>query len=99
MCETPITQLIKKANLIPQNEICAATLGMKTRHDNSHLLDSNQIQIIQGQFDPIITSTQLSEQLNSIEHQSQTHTIKNCGHMSIWEKPKELLKIMKQISN
>ena len=96
-CSKTITNLIDKANQIPAEEICSATLGLKTRHANYGLLKEQDITIIQGEFDPIMTLNQMTIEIESIQSEQKIHLIKDCGHMSIWEKPKELLDIIQQL--
>lgn len=95
-CTAVITDLIQKANTIPTAEICSATLGLKTRSVNHHVLKTQSVDIIQGQYDTIMTLEQMNKKFESFNIKQDIHLIKDCGHMSIWEKPEELLNIIKQ---
>jgi pimeloyl-ACP methyl ester carboxylesterase len=95
-CYKPISVLIEKANKLPVSEICAATRGLKNRIDNSTLLIEQNIHIIQGEYDSTIPLKLMESKLKSKAPSQKIHTIKNCGHMSIWEKPKELFSIIEQ---
>ena len=95
-CYKVITELIDKANQIPTKEICSATLGLKTRHSNYEIIKQQDVIIIQGEFDSIMTLDQMITETNRTKPKQKIHLIKNCGHMSIWEKPKELLNIIQQ---
>ena len=52
--------------------------------------------IIQGQYDTIMTLEQMNKKFESFNIKQDIHLIKDCGHMSIWEKPEELFNIIKQ---
>lgn len=97
-CGSVITDLIQKANKIPTAEICSATLGLKTRHMNHEVLKTQNVVIIQGEHDTIMTLNQMHEEIKSFKHKQKIHLIKDCGHMSIWEKSDELFNIIQQFS-
>jgi pimeloyl-ACP methyl ester carboxylesterase len=96
-CQHVITGLIKKANNIPTNEICSATLGLKTRNSNYAIIKNHDVVIIQGEYDTIMTIEQMTNELQLIKPQQKIYLIKDCGHMSIWEKPEQLLDIIQQL--
>jgi len=98
-CQTIIDELITKAIDIPTAEICAATLGLKTRFVNHDVIKSQNVTIIQGEFDTIMTLSEMNEQIKTHFPEQKIHPItirliKNCGHMSIWEKPNELMNLI-----
>lgn len=97
-CAKTISNLITGANKIDRHEIAAATLGLKNRSSNYEVLKTQNVVIIQGQYDNIIPLEQMTSELKSVKPEQKIHTIKNCGHMSIWEKPKELMEIIQQFS-
>lgn len=97
-CANTISNLITGANKIDKHEIAAATLGLKNRSSNYEVLKTQNVVIIQGQYDNIIPLEQMVSELKSVKPEQKIHTIKNCGHMSIWEKPKELMEIIQQFS-
>ena len=96
-CEKDIQQLIKKASTIPAQQIISATKGMRDRLDNLSLLKRHHINIIQGQHDPIIPENAIRNHLNGLKKDKNYYTIKNVGHMSIWEDKKQLMTVIKQI--
>ncbi len=95
-CQTDIQSLISKASRIPANQIIAATKGMRDRTDNFELIKAHNIHIIQGEFDPIISTTQMTNQLKGVKPELLI-TLKGVGHMSIWEDYMALLNTINQI--
>ena len=95
--EQDIETLISGACEIPIREIQASTAGMRDRNDNTVLLDEHNIYIIHGEEDPIIPSELLLSELKKVSKDIQLFTIKNCGHMSVWESPETLIKLMKSV--
>ena len=98
-CQNTIHYLINRAIEIPTKEICAATMGLKTRIANHNVVKNQKVTIIQGEFDSIMTLNEMNTQIDNHFPQQNIHLIKDCGHMSIWEKPTELFEIIQQISN
>lgn len=96
-CSDVIAQLIAEAEKIPVHEIQASTAGMRDRLPNEQLLDTHQITIIHGEKDPIISTEGIVKLLEERPHQPALVIIKNCGHMSIWERPEALIKSMKNV--
>jgi pimeloyl-ACP methyl ester carboxylesterase len=98
-CEGIINDLIDQAIEIPTAEICAATLGLKTRFVNHEVVKNQEVSIIQGEFDTIMTLDEMNVQIETHFPTQNMHLIKACGHMSIWEKPEELLAIVTEIAS
>lgn len=96
-CKNDINKLINKASTIPSKQIVSATKGMRDRLDNSNLLKLYPIKIIQGEFDPIIPVSAMHDNLIKTKTNLPFLTIKNVGHMSIWEDPVQLVEVMKGI--
>ncbi len=94
-CKPQIELLIDSANSMSSECISAATRGMRDRLDNKEVVLEKNVVIIQGEFDPIISLSQMQKNLNE---RVEFHVIRNCGHMSIWEKRPELTQIIKQLS-
>ena len=92
-CEPIIYLLIDCALKIPSSEICAATRGLRDRLDNTHLLNKQNIHIIQGEYDNVIPLKKLQSELPP---EQNYELIKNCGHMSVWEKKEELVDLLLQ---
>jgi len=93
-CEGIINDLIDQAIEIPTPEICAATLGLKTRFVNHDVVKNQNVIIIQGEFDTIMTLDEMNTQIETHFPTQNIHLIKDCGHMSIWEKPNELMRLI-----
>jgi len=96
-CEGIINDLIDQAIEIPTAEICAATLGLKTRFANHDVIKNQNVIIVQGEFDTIMTLDEMNTQIETHFPTQSIHLIKDCGHMSIWEKTNELLGIVTEI--
>jgi len=97
-CQKDIFQIILKANKIPNKEIIAATKGMRDRQDNSLLVTSHKINIIQGEFDPIIPLQLMQKKCLDLKTKPNLYILKNVGHMSIWEAPTALIKVLSDIT-
>jgi len=93
-CEGIINDLINQAIEIPTSEISAATLGLKTRFVNYEVVKHQNVTIIQGEFDTIMTLDEMNTQIETHFPTQSIHLIKDCGHMSIWEKPNELMRLI-----
>jgi len=93
-CQTTIDHLIEKAIDLPTAEICAATLGLKTRFVNHDVVKNQNVTIIQGEFDTIMTLAEMNLQITEYFPNQKIQLIKDCGHMSIWEKPKQLMSLI-----
>lgn len=92
-----IKDVIEKANKIPKTEICAGTLGLKTRHENYDVMNNQNINIIQGEFDTIMTLSDMETELKKLSKRQEVSIIKNCGHMGIWEQTNELSELIHEI--
>jgi pimeloyl-ACP methyl ester carboxylesterase len=93
-CQHISHQLIDSALKIPSKEISATTKGMRDRLDNTHILIDQNVHIIQGEFDHVIPLKLMESKLLNLNNYT---VIKNCGHMSIWEKTEQLLAIINLI--
>lgn len=96
-CQPAITNLINEASTIPAKEICASTAGMRDRLDNSELMNQHDIYIIHGELDGIVKTQMLEDKISKLATLPTVFTIKNCGHMSIWERPEALINHLKVI--
>ncbi|WP_066759862.1 alpha/beta fold hydrolase [Crocinitomix algicola] len=96
-CYKTIDHLIKKASKIPQQEIIATTIGLRDRKGNHAILEKIPVTVIHGEFDPIIPTKKLIDELSTINRKTPLHIIKNAGHMSIWEQPHQLINLLKMI--
>ena len=96
-CKLAIHSLIKKAQNIPSKEIAAATAGMRDRTFFDLRSKTKIISIIQGEHDPIISTQQIKKELAEHDWQIKLVELKNVGHMSIWEDPKNLIKELKNL--
>lgn len=96
-CQPTISNLINEASSIPADEICASTAGMRDRLDNSELMNQHTINIIHGELDGIVKTRTLEDKVSKLTVLPSIFTIENCGHMSIWERPKTLINHLKVI--
>lgn len=96
-CKLSIEGLIEQASKIPANEIIACTRGMRDRLDLSTVVKNQQIDIIQGDEDPIISTTELMTAIQKVNGNTIVHHIKSCGHMSVWENPEALINHIRRI--
>ena len=96
-CLPTINQLISDAEIIPANEIIACTRGMRDRLDNKAIVEKTAINCIQGDLDTVVKPEIMQQQLKKISHNVNLITIKNCGHMSIWESRNQLISCIKTI--
>lgn len=92
-----IQDVIEKANEIPKSEICAGTLGLKTRSENYEVMNTQNINIIQGEFDTIMTLSDMHSELKKLTKPQEISIIKNCGHMGVWEQTDELSELINEI--
>lgn len=96
-CLSTISLLKASAKKMSIEAICSCTIGLRDRSDNSAILRKQTVHIIHGQEDPIIPTEKLYKELSDIPLTDNLHVLKNCGHMSIWEAPVELINCMKMI--
>ncbi len=95
-CASAIENLMTKAATIPANEIIACTRGMRDRSNLRFVINEHPITIIHGNEDPIISTKMLLEELEGIQR-IELHRISQCGHMSVWENPTALIKLIQNI--
>jgi pimeloyl-ACP methyl ester carboxylesterase len=86
-----IVELIEKSKKIPTKEITAATRGIRDRKPAYDLMNEHSISLIQGATDPIIPTSLLESECKKLKQPPAVYTIENSGHMSFYEKPKELI--------
>ena len=96
-CQKDIERLIHQAGLLPVSEIQACTAGMRDREDHTDLLKEHRIQVIHGDLDPIIATSQIESGLKKFDLTDNLTIIENCGHMSTWEAPETLIKSIKKV--
>lgn len=94
-CQEAINQLTTKAKEIPPQEIIAITAAMRDRKANYTLAQDTALIMIHGEEDPIISNQKLQEELAQFTSPIQLFEMKNIGHMSIWENPEGLNKLLK----
>jgi pimeloyl-ACP methyl ester carboxylesterase len=61
------------------------------------LFDTHEIKMIHGTEDPVLPNELLEYELAKLSKQPEVFRIQNCGHMSIWENPDELIQSLKTI--
>lgn len=85
-----VVDLIQEAKQMEGDGIAFASLAMRNRKDNSELLAAKpeEFLIIHGAHDPLVGPEKLKEELGSIP--VKVVILKNSGHMSHIEQPKEL---------
>ena len=96
-CKAEITDLIKRAKLIPSSEICAITCGLRDRSDLTKLLNQHKISIIQGEKDKVVPMDSMLEKCENLKSDQQVLQIKNVGHMSMFEDTESLINRLKTI--
>jgi len=99
-CLADIQALVNEAIEIPENEIQAATAGMRDREAFYKLNDDSTLHIIHGEFDPIISTDKMKEEIVNFKGKHELILLKGVGHMSIWENEsllnKRLMSIISQ---
>jgi len=96
-CRPAIDKIIDESVHIPANEIAASSIGLRDRRANYSLFDNHDIQLIHGSMDPVLPNETLQEELAKLAKMPTVHHIDNCGHMSIWESPDDLIQLLKLI--
>ena len=96
-CKKSIEHIIEIAVQIPAEEIAASSAGLRDRCFAHELFESADITIIHGQDDPVCTTEVLDSELEKLATNPTVLRIENCGHMSIWEQPEELIQRLKTI--
>ena len=94
-CKAIIEQLIEGATQLSNEEIIAATVGMRDRNPNYNLAENTQLSIIQGEFDPIIPKTKMLKEIDKLNLDPNYIELAEISHMSIWEDTKSLIKVLK----
>lgn len=83
------------ANEIDKRVIQNCTRAMVARNNFSTFAQKADWQLIQGDFDPIISLEQMQLKLENTS--LQLHILNNCGHMGFIEQPKQFEQILEQI--
>lgn len=96
-CVKDIEKLISRALQIPTTEIAAATAGMRDRRAAYDIMNSQRVDIIHGEKDPIIPLEMLNSEIQKLKQTPRVITIPNCGHMSIWENRPALLQAIEDL--
>ncbi|OIQ37794.1 MAG: hypothetical protein BM555_00220 [Crocinitomix sp. MedPE-SWsnd] len=96
-CHNDIRLLVNGAIENPVNEIQAATAGMRDRDAFYKLNNDSTLHIIHGEFDPIISTAKMNEELANFKGQHELIVLKGVGHMSIWENESLLIKRLMSI--
>lgn len=96
-CKVTIEQLKQRAITLPSSEIVAITAGMRDRNNNSEVLETGDVSIIQGEFDQVVKMSQMVEEIEKLTVKPTLFTIAHSGHMSLWENKDELIKSLKMI--
>ncbi len=89
--EAGISQLISEAEKMTEHNIKSATLGMRNRLDHTALLGTKKIEIIQGQYDPVIPLNMMMEKVKKSGFEVGVNVLENCGHMGFMEQPELFL--------
>lgn len=97
MCRPQIEKLISEANKIPSEEIAAATAGLRDRTQSYTQMNEQEVTLIQGDQDPIISNETLYTQIRNLIKIPHVIEIENCGHMSFFEQPAALITSLKQV--
>jgi pimeloyl-ACP methyl ester carboxylesterase len=95
-CRDTIQLIIASACGIPFQEIQAATAGMRDRKPFYDLM-AEELRIIHGQKDPIISTTTLAQEQKKLINNIAVIHLQNVGHMSIWEDGQSLIKAIKSL--
>jgi pimeloyl-ACP methyl ester carboxylesterase len=95
--EIVVKNLIEEAKQMDGQAIAYAALAMRERRDAFHLLAdfSADIFIIQGKYDPLISSECMLEDM--VCYPKQLIVIEDVGHMSHVENPKSTLQLLRMI--
>jgi hypothetical protein len=96
-CKVTIEQLKQRAITLPSSEIIAITAGMRDRNNNSEVVETGNVSIIQGEFDQVVKMSQMIEEIEKLTVKPTLFTIAHSGHMSLWENKDELIKSLKMI--
>lgn len=96
-CYDAIQELLHHALKIPASEIMACTRGMRDREDNSAILNTTSIHLIQGDLDGVVDMNMLNRRVKKLNQNHCVYIIENCGHVSIWESPDALINYFKLI--
>lgn len=96
-CQSNINQLISEASQMDANAVIASTMGMRDRADNTNLMSSHEIAILQGDHDSVIPKKQMDIALDKLETKPIYVVLKNCGHMGFLEQPDVFLQALKSI--
>lgn len=93
---TIVQELINEAKNGVAEWYAYATLAMRERADFSSFLKQNpdSFEIIHGENDALIPTQAMEEKCNGWK---DFHTVKDSGHMSLFEQPKEVIALLKKL--
>ncbi|WP_043931916.1 alpha/beta fold hydrolase [Bacillus sp. EB01] len=94
-CKDEIDQVKKIGLSTSIKGTVSALLAMKERRDRNDVLENTDLPVllVAGEYDQVIPPEKtFSVEKPNIEH----HLIHGAGHMSMYEEPEELIKVMKQ---
>ena len=92
-----ITRLTEFALKIPASEMIAATAGMRDRKPSYDLLETTEVNIIQGDSDTVVTAVKMVDELGKVSVEQHLFTISNCGHMGFFEQPQDLIMALENL--
>ena len=92
-----IEKLIIEASQISVKNIQAVTRGMMNRKNNETCILSEDVIIVQGDFDPIIPLNKMTEAISKLKINTEIEVIKNCGHMGFLEQKEYFSELITKI--
>lgn len=94
--QTVIEELISEAKSGTAEWYAYASLAMRERTDFTEFLkeNPNRLEIIHGEKDALIPTEQMEENCRGWK---DFHTIRNSGHMSLFEQPKEVISVLQKL--
>lgn len=93
--DSSVQDLIDEAKQMEGQAIAYAALAMRERKNTLHLFNDfpNEIFVVQGNHDPLISCEQMQEDLRN--YSSQLVVLKDVGHMSQFENPQDAVKALR----
>lgn len=97
--QSVILELIREASAMSAEGIAHGALSMRDRHDKFELVRKNaqRIFFIQGSHDALIPLHEAQEVWNKYASEAHFFVIPDCGHMSHFERPKTLRKLLEDV--
>ena len=92
-----VQDLIEEAKQMEGQAIAYAALAMRERTNTFHLMNNfpNEIFVVQGKYDPLISCEIMQEDL--MNHSNQLIVLEDVGHMSHFENPTVAQKALRTI--